>query len=227
MTVITRIRPQQARFDFRTRSDYEKHMKMANNLTTLRNLLLFTLVLLAGIVAAYLMAPRNSDVDQPLLHRLGGDFTLQSLAGPISLSDFKGKVSALYIGYTHCPDVCPTSLAIMSRALRDLSPEELEQVQPLFVSVDPERDTPERLAEYSQFFHPKIIGMTGTKKDVDMVVNRYGAFYRKAEMEDSAMGYTVDHSSRIYLIDKKGQLSKTLTHGTMPNEVVAEIRKLL
>lgn len=200
---------------------------MANNLTTLRNLLLFTLVLLGGIVTAYLMSPRNAEPDQPLLHRLGGDFTLQSLSGPTSLSDFEGKVSALYIGYAHCPDVCPTSLAIMSQALKDLSPKELEQVQPLFVSVDPERDTPERLAEYSQFFHPKIIGMTGTKKDVDLMVKRYGAFYRKAEMNDSAMGYAVDHSSRIYLINKQGQLSKTLVHGTMPNEVVAEIRKLL
>ncbi|RKT46550.1 SCO family protein [Thiocapsa rosea] len=201
---------------------------MANNLKTLRNLLLLTLALLGGIVtAASLMSPRNADSDQPPLHRLGGDFTLQSLSGATSLSDFKGKVSALYIGYTHCPDVCPTSLAIMSQALKDLSPEELEQVQPLFVSVDPERDTPERLAEYSQFFHPKIIGMTGTKKDVDLVVNRYGTFYRKVEMKDSAMGYAVDHSSRIYLINKQGQLSKTLMHGTMPNEVVAEIRKLL
>ncbi len=201
---------------------------MASNLTTLRNLLLLTLALLGGIVAAaYLISPRNVDPDQPLLHRMGGDFTLQSLSGPTSLSDFKGKVSALYIGYTHCPDVCPTSLAIMSQALKDLSVGELEQVQPLFVSVDPERDTPERLAEYSQFFHPKIIGMTGTKKAVDLMVNRYGAFYRKVQMKDSAMGYAVDHSSRIYLIDKQGQLSKTLMHGTMPNEVVAEIRKLL
>lgn len=202
---------------------------MANNLTTRRNLLLFTLTLLGIIVGAYLMSAPNADPGQPLLHRLGqgGDFTLQSHSGPTSLSDFKGKVSVLYIGYTYCPDVCPTSLAIMSQALIDLSPEELEQVQPLFVSVDPERDTPERLAEYSEFFHPKIIGMTGTKEDVDRMVDRYGAFYRKAEMRDSAMGYAMDHSSRIYLINKKGQLSQSLAHGTMPDEVAAEIRNLL
>lgn len=202
---------------------------MAKNLTALRNLLLFSLTLLAGIAAAYLMSPRNAEPEQPLLHRLGqgGDFTLQSHDGPTSLSDFKGKVSVLYIGYTHCPDVCPTSLAVMSQALIELSPEELEQVQPLFVSVDPERDTPQRLAEYSQFFHPKIIGMTGTKTNLDTMVKRYGAFYRKVEMEDSAMGYAVDHSSRIYLINKKGQLSKTLAHVTMPDEVAAEIRNLL
>ncbi|MBK1705010.1 SCO family protein [Halochromatium glycolicum] len=202
---------------------------MATNLITRRNLLLFTLTLFGAIVTAYLLSRHHADPDQPLLHRLGqgGDFTLQSISGPTSLSDFKGKVSLLYIGYTHCPDVCPTSLAIISQALEDLSPEELEQVQPLFVSVDPERDTPERLAEYSQFFHPKIIGMTGAKKDLDLMVNRYGASYRKVEMKDSAMDYAVDHSSRIYLINKKGQLSNTLMHVTPPNQVVAEIRKLL
>lgn len=202
---------------------------MANNLTTLRNVLLFTLTLLGGIVTAYLMSPGTADPDEPLLHRrgLGGDFTLQSVSGPTSLSDFKGKVLVLYFGYTHCPDVCPTSLAIMSQALKDLSPEELEQVQPLFVSVDPERDTLERLTEYSQFFHPKLIGLTGTKKDVDLAVDLYGASYRKVEMEDSAVGYVVDHSSRIYLINKRGQLSETLVHGTMPDRLVAEIRKLL
>lgn len=202
---------------------------MTSDLMTRRNLLLFALIMLGAIATAYLLPPHNADSDQPLLHRLGqgGDFTLQSISGPTSLSDFEGKVSVLYIGYTHCPDVCPTSLAIMSQALKELSEEELEQVQPLFVSVDPERDTPERLAKYSEFFHPKIIGMTGPKKDIDLMVERYGAFYRKVEMEDSAMDYSVDHSSRIYLINKKGQLSQTLTHATMPNDVVAEIRKLL
>lgn len=200
---------------------------MANNLTTLRNLLLLTLALLAGIVVAYLMSPRSGDSDQSLLSRLGGDFTLQSVNGPTSLSDFNGKVTALYIGYTYCPDVCPTSLAIMSQAVKDLTPDEQAQVQPLFISVDPERDTPERLAEYSAYFHPKMIGVSGTKQQIDQVVSRYGAFYRMVEMKDSAMGYAVDHSSRIYLIDKQGQLSKTLMHGTMPNEVIAEIRKLL
>ena len=200
---------------------------MTSNLRMLLNRLLLALMLLGGIFSVYLMSSRNEHPNQAMMRGLGGDFTLQSASGSTSLSDFKGKVSALYIGYTQCPDVCPTSLAIMSQALNDLSPEELEQVQPLFVSVDPERDTPEQLAVYSRFFHPKIIGMTGTKEDVDLVVNRYGAFYRKVEMKDSAMGYAVDHSSRIYLIDKNGQLRQSLMHGTRSNEVVAEIRKLL
>lgn len=200
---------------------------MASNLTTLRNLLLLTLALLAGIVAAYLMSPRSADNDTAMLTRLGGDFTLQTHTGPQSLSDFKGQVIVMYIGYSHCPDVCPTSLAIMSQAMKDLMPEEQDQVQPLFVSVDPQRDTPEHLAEYSAYFHPRMIGMTGTKADIDKMVGRYGAFYRMVEMQDSAMGYVVDHSSRLYLINQQGQLIKTLMHGTMPNDVVAEIRKLL
>ena len=200
---------------------------MANQLTTLRNLLLLTLALLAGIVTAYLLAPKNNPGDQPLLHKLGGNFTLQSHRGEVSLNDFNHQVIAMYIGYTHCPDVCPTSLAIMSQALKQLNADELAGVQPLFISVDPERDTPERMQEYSQFFHPKLLGLTGPKKDIDRIVNQYGAFYRMVEMKDSAMGYAVDHSSRIYLINKQGELSKTLMHGTMPDQVVAEIRNLL
>lgn len=200
---------------------------MANQLTTLRNLLLLTLALLAGIVTAYLLAPKNNSEDRPLLHQLGGNFTLQGSQGDISLTDFNNQVVAMYIGYTYCPDVCPTSLAVMSQALKQLNEDELAQVQPLFISVDPERDTPERMQEYSQFFHPKLVGLTGSKKDIDLVVNKYGAFYRKVEMKDSAMGYAVDHSSRIYLINKQGELSKTLMHGAMPDQVVSEIRNLL
>ena len=200
---------------------------MANNLNTLRNLLLLTLALLAGIVVAYLISPRNSSPEQPLLHKLGGDFTLQGSQGDVSLENFRDNVVVMYIGYTHCPDVCPTSLAVMSQALKQLNETELAQVQPLFISVDPDRDSPDRLAEYSQFFHPKLAGLTGSKKDIDLLVNQYGAFYRIVEMKDSAMGYAVDHSSRIYLINKQGELSKALMHGSMPDQVVTEIRALL
>ncbi|MDO6564952.1 SCO family protein [Amphritea sp. 1_MG-2023] len=201
---------------------------MANNLTTLRNLFFLTLALLAGIVTAYLLSPQpNNTLNGSMLKTLGGDFTLQSRDGDVSLHDFKGKVAMIYIGYTHCPDVCPTSLAIISQALKNLTDEQQKQVQPLFISVDPERDTPEQLAQYSHFFHPSIIGLTGSREDIDEVVAQYGAFYRMVEMKDSAMDYAVDHSSRIYLINKQGELSKAVTHGTTPEQLKAEITALL
>ncbi len=200
---------------------------MANNLTTLRNLLLLTLVLLAGIVTAYIMSPKTSTTAQPMLKSLGGDFTLHSVNGDVSLHDFKGKVVLLYFGYTHCPDVCPTSLAVISQSMKDLDADQRSQVQPIFISVDPDRDSPAHLAEYSAFFHPSIIGLTGSRDEVDQVVGQYGAFYRMVDMKDSAMGYAVDHSSRIYLINKQGELSNSVTHGTSPDVLVADIKKLL
>ena len=156
----------------------------------------------------------------------GGDFTLQSLSGPFSLNDLRGKVVLLYFGYTSCPDVCPTSLTLMRIALSQLSDEELAQVRGVFISVDPERDTPERLTEYTQHFHPNISGITGSPEQVAEVAQRYGAIYQRAE-SDSAMGYTVDHSSVTYVIDQQGQLINSLPHGSMPTLILQEIRKLL
>lgn len=200
---------------------------MASNLTTLRNLLLLTLALLAGIVTAYILSPQSGSPGQPMLKTLGGDFTLQGVDGDVSLHDFKGKVVLIYFGYTHCPDVCPTSLAVISQAMKNLDPDQREQVQPIFISVDPDRDTPEKLAEYSAFFYPSIIGVTGSREKIDQTVSQYGAFYRIVNMKDSAMGYAVDHSSRIYLINKQGELSSTVAHGTPPEKLETEIKALL
>ncbi len=96
----------------------------------------------------------------------GGDFVLQSWAGPVALSDLRGKVVLMYFGYTWCPDICPTSLALMSAAFGELQPEQLERVQGLFVSVDPARDTTQRLKEYGAYFHPSILGVTGSEETV-------------------------------------------------------------
>jgi len=156
----------------------------------------------------------------------GGDFTLQAESGALSLSQFRGKVVLLYFGYTSCPDICPTSLTLMSIALARLGEAELAQVQGLFVSVDPPRDTPERLAQYSSHFHPNIIGITGSADQVAEVAQRYGAIYRQAEGE-TALGYTVDHSSATYLIDPQGRLSAILPHGTAPQEILQQVRQLL
>ncbi len=193
--------------------------------STLRNLLILTLCLLTGLAIALYMSPKKSATNG--LNQLGGEFTLQSAAGEVSLSDYRGKVVAMYIGYASCPDVCPTSLAIMSQALKNLDPAEAAGVQPVFISVDPERDTPEKLAQYSRFFFPTMVGLTGERSAIDDIVKRYGAFYKIVDMGDSAMGYAVDHSSRTYLIDQHGQFSKALPHGTPPDGVVTAIRELL
>ena len=157
----------------------------------------------------------------------GGDFTLQSAGGPVSLKDFRGKVVLVYFGYTYCPDICPTSLAATSDGLKQLTPEELARVAMIFVSVDPKRDTPARLKEYAEFFHPAIVGATGTPEEIAAIARRYGVFYAEQKVETAGDGYVVDHSADTYVISTAGQLVGKIAHATPPDQVVETIRKHL
>ena len=156
----------------------------------------------------------------------GGDFTLQSLKGPISTKDFRGKLVMLYFGYTQCPDVCPTSLSLMTQSLNELTPKELEQVVGIFVSVDPQRDSVASLAEYVGYFHPNFVGTTGSAEAVAEAAKLYGAQYSFSTEGDSALGYTVNHSATIYLIDKQGVLRFTFPHETPPETMLGAMRFL-
>ena len=125
----------------------------------------------------------------------GGGFSLQSLSGPVSLTDFRGKVVLIYFGYTMCPDICPTNLSLMSNAFSQLDKQELAKVQGIFISVDPKRDTMERLSEYTHYFHDSIIGISGSAPMIREIADRYGAAYKLVVQENSATNYVVDHSS--------------------------------
>ncbi len=157
----------------------------------------------------------------------GGDFTLHSdTQKDISLKDFRGKVVLLYFGYTSCPDICPTSLASIGSALNKLPEDEQNKAQVIFVSVDPERDSLDKLKNYTRYFHKNILGITGTKEEVDKIVHAYSASYKKVE-SNSAMGYLVDHSASIYVIDPRGKLVKMLPHGTDSEKIAQTIQTLL
>ena len=153
----------------------------------------------------------------------GGDFTLHSAGGPVSLKDLHGKVVVLYFGYTFCPDICPTSLGFTSQALSALEPAELAQVQTLLVTLDPERDTLDKLKSYTAYFHPNIVGLTGTPEEIAAVAKLYDVSYAKQET-GSAGGYVVDHSAYTYIIAPDGTLFTTLGHGTPPAKVLEAIR---
>lgn len=157
----------------------------------------------------------------------GGDFTLQSASGPVSLQDYRGKLVLLYFGYTYCPDICPTSLAATSDGLRRLTPEEQARVGMVFISVDPKRDTPARLKEYVEFFYPSMVGVTGTPAEVAEIARRYGVFYAEQKVETAGDGYVVDHSADTYVIDQNGKLVTKIAHATPPDQVAATIRKYL
>ncbi|MGD8912027.1 MAG: SCO family protein [Candidatus Thiodiazotropha sp.] len=156
----------------------------------------------------------------------GGDFSLTSYRGRVSLSDYHGKIVLLYIGYTWCPDICPTNLAMISSTLSVLSDAEREQVQPLFVSVDPDRDTPQRLKEYVEYFHPSMLGLTGSRNELDDIVERYGAAYRIVKKQEDE-NYVVDHSADTYIIDRQGKLVRRMAHGSGIEEMLGALRPLL
>lgn len=184
--------------------------------------LLLALSLIAGISSA--LFNKNETKKSP---SIGGDFTLQSVTGDVSLSDFEGKLVLLFFGYTHCPDVCPLTLANVKVALKQLPETQRKQVQTLFVSVDPDRDTLEHLNEYVHYFDPSFIGLTSTKEQLDKVVRQYGAFYRFVELPDSALAYTVDHSSRMYLMDQQGNVVKFLYHDSSSTEISDALKGFL
>ncbi|PKQ02243.1 MAG: SCO family protein, partial [Alphaproteobacteria bacterium HGW-Alphaproteobacteria-12] len=130
--------------------------------------------------------------------QVGGPFTLVNDAGEtVTDETFRGRYMLIYFGFTFCPDVCPTELGIMSAALDQLG-DEAEKVQPLFVTIDPERDTPEVMARYVTLFHPRLTGLTGTPEQIAHIAKAYHVFYRKAEDETST-DYTMDHSSIVFL----------------------------
>jgi protein SCO1/2 len=156
----------------------------------------------------------------------GGDFTLESVNGPVSTAAFRGKVILLYFGYTRCPDVCPTSFALMAQALNELEQQELKKIVGIFVSVDPERDSVERLADYVTYFHPHFIGVTGELGAVSAAAKLYGVEYSYTDASDSAMGYIVNHSTAVYLVDQQGELRFAFPHETPPETMLGAIRML-
>lgn len=162
-----------------------------------------------------------------LIPGTGGDFTLQSDKGPVSLSDFKGKVVAVYFGYMSCPDICPTSLWNLSAAMNMLTAEQAAQVQGIFVSVDPDRDSPRAMGMFVKGFFDTFIGLTGKKEVIDKIARQYSVIYEKVPLKDSAMGYVIDHSSVIYLIDRQGVLQYFTPHNTPPEEIRDYLLKLL
>ena len=156
----------------------------------------------------------------------GGDFTLTDHQGePWSLQDARGKLVLLIFGYTSCPDVCPTSLLTVQQVLRALG-DQADSVQPLFVSVDPKRDTPDILKNYLGYFHPSIIGLTGEPAMLADISQNYRTSYSYSG-DTSSSSYIVNHSSSLYLIDEQGQLASIIPYGTPNSIVIDTIRRFL
>ncbi len=159
---------------------------------------------------------------------LGGDFSLRSTlgkeAGP---QDFRGKVLLLFFGYLSCPDICPVSMATIRDALSQLPESEAAQVQPMFVSVDPERDRVDALREFVTYFHPNFVGFTGEHEKLRRIIRMYGGAYMKDTRTKTDSGYLVAHSGYVYLMDQKGQIRALYKTDTSADTMAEGIRTLL
>ena len=156
----------------------------------------------------------------------GGDFVLQSAAGPVDTRALRGNVLLVYFGYLNCPDVCPISMAAGAAALNALTPAERARTKMIMISVDPERDTPAKLKEYAAYFHPEMIGVVGSAEQTVVVARSFGAGYVRQPARPDG-GYAVDHGSQTFVVGPDGKLMGLLPLGVPTDQVVAAVRKLL
>ncbi len=158
--------------------------------------------------------------------KLAPDFTLTDHNGNLfRLSSTRGQVVLLYFGYTSCPDVCPLSLADITAARSELG-KDAGQVQIVFITVDPERDTQAVLQRYVPAFDPSLLGVRGTPEEIKTVADAYGVQFKKTPLPNSALGYAVDHSAFIYVIDRSGRLRELLPFGASRQDILSDLKTL-
>lgn len=156
----------------------------------------------------------------------GNNFALKDHTGKVrKLADFKGKAVVVFFGFTHCPDVCPTTLAELANVMKELGPL-ADKVQVLFVTVDPERDTPEVLAKYVPAFDARFLGLTGSTADTEQVAKEFKAFYQKVPGKTPG-SYTVDHTAGSYIFDTQGRIRLFVRHGQGTEPIVHDLKLLL
>jgi len=179
-----------------------------------------------GFLAWSFLAPRTQNPTAPLVaSSIGGPFSLTNQRGEtVTEASLKGHPSALFFGYTYCPDICPTTLADLSVWLQELGPYG-NRLHVYFVSIDPARDTRQVLADYLGAFDPRIEGLTGSQDAIDQIVKDYRVYAQKVSATDGT--YTFDHTASVYLLDDRGALTGTITYDEDPSVAVSKIKRLV
>ena len=170
------------------------------------------ILLIASLLSACGKAPPKFQSTDITGSPLSAEFKIADQTGkPRSISDFKGKVVAMFFGFTHCPDVCPITLTEIKSALAQLDPTAARDVQVVFVTVDPERDTPQVLANYLGAFDPGIVGLRGTPEELQALAKQMRIFYQRSEGKDG--NYTMDHNAATFLFDRQGRIRLLVSYG--------------
>lgn len=181
------------------------------------HLIFATLALLAALLvagAAYYVANQPRGPISIGTALVGGPFSLTDHTGrKVTDKDYLGKYMLVFFGFTYCPDLCPTELQVMSAALDNLGAK-ADDIQPIFITFDPQRDTPEVLKQYISNFHPRFVGLTGTPEEIAVAAKAYRVFYNKLENTSGPDTYLMDHSTITYLMDKQGKFLKHFSYST-------------
>ena len=179
-------------------------------------------------VAVFLLVQRFT-TSQEVGAQLGGDFTLTAHTGErVSNKDFNDKYMLIYFGDSYCPDVCPLELAKLTLGLNQLEDEgyDTSPLQPLFISIDPERDTAAALKEYVKDFHPRLIGLTGSMEEIQDVARKYRVYFKKRQ-QDGVEGYLMDHQSFIFVMAPGGDYVRLFSAKDKPEDIAAAMRPVL
>jgi cytochrome oxidase Cu insertion factor (SCO1/SenC/PrrC family) len=180
-----------------------------------------------GSLAALALRPSGGPTIQTGKALIGGPFTLTNQDGKrMTEQDFRGKYMLVAFGYTSCPDVCPAELQTMANAMDTLG-DKADRVNPVFITVDPERDTAEQMRSYVKNFSPRFVGLTGTPDEIKQAARAYRVFYAKTEDKSSALGYLMDHSAFIYLMSPQGEYVTHFAYGVPPDKIAATIEKAM
>ncbi|WP_193184661.1 SCO family protein [Nisaea sediminum] len=183
------------------------------------------LALVGSIAAGYWLVSGGRIGQLETADLVGGPFSLTDETGAtLSNEDLKGRYMMVFFGYTYCPDVCPTTLTVVTQALDMLEPTVRDKVEPVFITIDPARDTSAALAAYSQHFHDKIHYLTGTPEQIAEVAKAYRVFYQKVESEEFS-DYLMDHSTVTYLMGPDGRYVSHYGFNSEPSEIAADLTK--
>jgi protein SCO1/2 len=209
-------------------ADVSSHSRCAHPAKSFARVLLrlACMLLLLGAVAACNRAPENFQSSDITGSSFARDFKLKDPAGATrTLADFRGKVVVIFFGYTHCPDACPTTLADLSSAMAKLG-SDASRVQVLFITVDPERDTPALLAQYVPAFNPTFLGLYGDAAETAAVAKEYKVIYQK-HAGDTPGSYSVDHSAGTFIYDPQGRVRLYASYGLGADALAHDIAALL
>jgi protein SCO1 len=158
---------------------------------------------------------------------IGGPFSLVGGDGkPVTDRDFRGRYMLIFFGFTHCPDICPAELQVVAQALEQLG-DKAKKVVPIFITLDPERDTPEAMANYVKSFGPNFVGLTGSPEAIAAAAKAYRVAYSKVENKESAGDYSVDHSALVYLMDPEGRYVTHFSYGLSADQMAEMLGKSL